>query len=71
MSCQNEHYVLSEETSLIIGMAMEVHKILGRGFLEIVYKDAMEYEIGKRGILYEREKEYIIKYKEITLLLIL
>jgi len=46
---------------------MEVHRCLGRGFSEIVYKDAMEYEIDKRNIYYKREKEYLIKYKEIIL----
>ena len=31
---------------------------LGKGLLEIVYKDALEYEFKKRNIPYEREKEY-------------
>jgi len=35
---------------------MEVHRILGPGLLEIVYKDALEYEFQKKGIPYEREK---------------
>lgn len=42
---------------------MEIHRILGKGFSEIVYKDAFEYEFNKRGIHYEREKEYDVKYK--------
>jgi GxxExxY protein len=46
---------------------MEVHNILGHGFLEIVYKDAIEYELQQRKILYEREKEYIVHYKNIIL----
>ena len=46
---------------------MEVHKILGGGLLEIVYKDALEYEFRKHNIPYEREKEYDIQYKEIVL----
>jgi len=67
MNFQKSQYHLSMETSIIIGIAMEVHKFLGRGFSEIVYKDAMEYEITKKGIEYEREKEYKVKYKEIIL----
>lgn len=51
----------------IIGICMEVHNILGPGFLEIVYKDAIEYEFRKRGILYFREKEYLVNYKDIVL----
>lgn len=46
---------------------MEVHNNLGAGFLEIVYKDALEYEFQKAAIAYEREKEYIVTYKDIML----
>jgi len=46
---------------------MEVHKILGHGFLEIVYKDAIEYELVQRQLSYCREKEYLIEYKGIIL----
>jgi GxxExxY protein len=46
---------------------MEVHRILERGFLEIVYKDALEYEFGLKNIPYEREKEFKINYKDIIL----
>ena len=49
---------LENETSTIIGLAIKIHKILGCGFLEIVYKDALEYELRKSNINYEREKEY-------------
>ncbi|MEO8174767.1 MAG: GxxExxY protein, partial [Sediminibacterium sp.] len=38
-----------------------------RGFLEIVYKDAMEYELKTNEIVYCREKEYKIEYKNIIL----
>ncbi|TAN01005.1 MAG: GxxExxY protein [Chitinophagaceae bacterium] len=48
--------VYKEETYRIIGICMEVHNQLGPGFLEIVYKDALEYEFQRQGILYEREK---------------
>jgi len=63
----NNVYPLQDETKLLIGIAFDIHTILGKGFLEIVYKDAMEYELQKRSILYEREKEYVVPYKEITL----
>lgn len=38
-------FPLQDETEKIIGLAIEVHKTLGPGFLEIVYKDALEYEL--------------------------
>ena len=55
--------IFKKEAYKIIGICMEVHRILGRGFSEIVYKDALEYEFGKNAILYEREKKYQIEYK--------
>jgi GxxExxY protein len=57
----------NEETYKIIGVCMEVYNTLGKGFLEIVYKDAIEYECKKRKYAFEREKEYTIKYKDIIL----
>ncbi|PLW92388.1 MAG: GxxExxY protein [Marinilabiliales bacterium] len=54
-------------TYKIIGICMEVHNNLGPGFLEIVYKDALEYEFTQSGIPFEREKKYEVKYKEIFL----
>jgi GxxExxY protein len=56
-------YPLQKESYEIIEICMEVHRILGRGFLEIVYKDALEYEFDVRGIPYEREKnmKYLIR----------
>ena len=62
-----KEYPLQKETYEIIGICMEVHKILGKGFLEIVYKDAIEYEFQKRNIPYEREKKYEVEYKDIIL----
>lgn len=51
----------------IIGACFDVYNILGRGFSEIVYKDALEYEFKKRNIFYEREKKFEIEYKDIIL----
>jgi len=59
--------IYKEESYKIIGKCMEVHNNLGAGFLEIVYKDALEYEFIKAKIPFEREKEYIVNYKGITL----
>ena len=56
-----------DEYFKIIGICMEVHRILGGGLLEIVYKDALEYEFNKHNIPFEREKKYDIQYKDIIL----
>lgn len=46
---------------------MEIHELLGHGFLEIVYKEALEYELAENHIFYQREKEYKIAYKKTIL----
>ena len=51
----------------IIGSCMRVHSFLGHGFLEIVYKDAMQIEFAENEIMFSREKEFDINYKGIIL----
>lgn len=60
-------YPYADESYAIIGASMEVHKELGRGFLEAVYKDALQHELTKRKIKFEREKKFEIKYKGLVL----
>lgn len=58
-----EKYPLQDETGKIIGICMEVHRLLGKHLSEIVYKDALEYEFQLNSILYQREKEFPVVYK--------
>jgi GxxExxY protein len=62
-----DEYYLKDETYSIIGLCMEVHKVLGKGHNENVYGDALEYEFKMNNIPYEREKQYNINYKDIVL----
>ncbi|MEO6583628.1 MAG: GxxExxY protein [Ferruginibacter sp.] len=59
--------LFENETYAIIGLCMEVHKVLGHGFCEIVYKDAIMFEAGLRNIQVEREKEFKIEHKQTIL----
>ncbi|MDZ7876547.1 MAG: GxxExxY protein [Saprospiraceae bacterium] len=51
----------------MIGACLEVYNTLGTGFLEIIYKDALEIEFKRRGIPYVREKTFPVFYKGIDL----
>ena len=63
--------ILAEErdpqTYAIIGAAMEIHRQLGHGFLEAVYRDAALIEFPLRQIPFEKEVTLPIKYKNILL----
>jgi len=52
------------QTYQIIGAAMEVHRILGRGFLEAVYRESLAIEFDLRKIPFQREVETPIYYKD-------
>ncbi len=55
------------EVYTIIGAAMEVYNVLGPGFLESVYQEALEIELSMRGISFESQQELNIRYKEYQL----
>ncbi len=55
--------LLKEEVYRIVGAAMEVQKVLGRGFLEGVYQEALQMELALRGIPHIPFKPLQIAYK--------
>ena len=59
--------IYPEESYKIIGACMEVHKVLGCGFLEPVYQEALEAEFKLQNIPNEREKMLKVCYKNIEL----
>jgi len=50
----------------IVGAAMEVHKVLGPGFLEKVYQKALAHELTLRGIPFEEYKHLTVRYKGVV-----
>ena len=46
---------------------MEIHRELGKGHDEIIYKDAIVVELGRANIAFSREKKYEVKYKDVIL----
>ena len=59
--------IYPDETYAIVGAAMEVHRILGPGFSESIYQEALAIEFERQGIPFEKEKAIIVKYKDIEL----
>jgi GxxExxY protein len=47
----------------VIGAAVAVHTVLGPGFLEGVYQQALELELEARHIHFERQVELAVRYK--------
>jgi GxxExxY protein len=56
-----------EEVFQLVGLCMEIHRELGRGHDEIIYKDALVVELHRVGIPFLREKNYEVRYKGVLL----
>lgn len=54
---------LDVTTGAVIAAALEVHRVLGPGFLETVCEEAMVVEFDMRGIAFERQKPIGVSYK--------
>ena len=55
--------IYKDKSYAIVGKCMEVHSELGHGFSEVVYKDALQFEFNKSGIMYQREKQFLVYNK--------
>jgi GxxExxY protein len=61
---QNKYNLLSEQ---IIGAAIEVHKSLGPGLLELAYEACLCHELNLRGISFESQVDLPVSYKGVKL----
>lgn len=59
----NSTIIYKELSYLIIEVCMEVHKILGPGYIEKIYEEAVIREMEKRNIAFERQKLIEVLYK--------
>ena len=59
-----EEYKYKEITGKVIGAAMQVHKVLGNGFQEVIYQRALEMEMPYFGLNFRREFEMPILYRK-------
>ena len=52
-----------EVTYEVIGAAMEVHRVLGPGFLETIYQRGLELELRQRHVPFEAQRRIALSYK--------
>ena len=60
MECNKGEFDLAGQ---IIGLAMRVHSVLGPGFLESVYENALAMEMESAGLSFERQARIDVSYK--------
>jgi GxxExxY protein len=58
-----EDFLYKEEAYQIIGAAMEVHRLMGPGFLEAVYQECLAKECRLRGIPFVEFPRHTLVYK--------
>ena len=56
----------NEIGTIVIDCGFQVHKTLGPGLLESVYKISLAHELEGRGLHVDREKPIEIQYKDVT-----
>ena len=56
-----------DEVFQLVGYCMEIHRELGKGHDEVIYKDALVIELSRARVPFSREKNYEIVYKEVVL----
>jgi GxxExxY protein len=66
-----DHAAIPPETehvaTNVIGAAITVHRVLGPGFLERIYQEAVCIELHARGIAFERERAIVVRYRDVPI----
>lgn len=63
---KKDDYPKSELTEKIIGVAIDVHKELGPGFVEKVYQRALAVALRSKGLDFKRECKFEVVYEGIS-----
>ena len=64
LTAKADGILFAEEAFQIIGAAMDAHRILGPGFLEAVYQEALVLEFKRRGLPFQAQAPLKIRYRE-------
>jgi len=57
----------NELSNRVLGLAIDVHTILGPGLLESAYKESLFYKIRKSGLVVEKESPMPLVFEEVKL----
>jgi GxxExxY protein len=60
-------FLYREDTHQLIGLCMEIHRELGKGHDEVIYKDALVVELNRANVLFARERKFEVNYKGVVL----
>ena len=58
---------INDLSGIVIGAAIEVHKVLGPGLLESAYENCLCHELQLRNVIFERQKPLPVTYKGVNL----
>src|SRR5438128_5354713 len=66
-TAQMNELLYKQEVFQLVGFCMEIHRELGKGHDEVIYKDALVVELSRAQVPFSREKNYGISYKGVIL----
>lgn len=58
---------VNQLSNVVIGAAIDLHKRLGPGLLELTYETCLCHELGLRGIEYQKQLKLPAEYKDVQL----
>jgi GxxExxY protein len=58
---------LDQLAQVVVDAAREVHRVLGPGFLEAVYEQALAAELALRAVPFERQVPIALQYKNVAI----
>lgn len=67
LSPMNDQDSTNRLTEKIIGCAIEVHKGIGPGLFESAYEECLCFELGRAGLLFQRQVPLPVVYKGVRL----
>ncbi len=59
--------VYGELSNRVLAAAVEVHKVLGPGFLESVYEQALSHELRLRHVAFKTQVPLPVRYKDFAI----